>query len=276
MDAKPKYTETDIALKEILEAYKPYINVLVQTSEELFKLYTGDWNALGDQINTIRRANGYRTNVKNEPAWGTINSSYMQTILSLSQDADPRMYDSFYVPNRDSVALDWAATQIIAYPNPYYGFKKYIPYNAPSSWTAEDLPYAEGFNSINHRIFRLADLYLQYAEACYQSGDMGNAKKYMNKVRRRGWKQPFDDISLEIPNDVDYDGSTDFMTDLIAEREKELCLEGHLWFDYLRWNKAEELFAGRGFNPKKYHRLPIPLSERITVGTNVLLQNENY
>jgi hypothetical protein len=276
MDAKLKYSESDIALKAVLEAYKPYMGTRMPSAEALFQLYTGDWDALGDQINTARRAAGYRANVKTEPGWGTINSSYVQTIIGLARIADPRMYDSFYVPNRDSVASDWAATKVSPYKNSYYGFKKYIPYNAPASWSDEKLPYAEGFNSINQRIFRVSDVYLQYAEACFETGDMGNAKKYLNKVRRRGWKLPFDDASLQTPNAIDYDGSTDFKTELIAEREKELCLEGHLWFDYLRWNKTAELFSSRGFNPDKHHRLPIPLSERQIVGMNILLQNKGY
>lgn len=44
----------------------------------------------------------------------------------------------FYVPGRDSVALDWAATKVIDYPNSYYGFKKYIPYNAVENWAQKD------------------------------------------------------------------------------------------------------------------------------------------
>ena len=189
------------------------------------------------------------------------------------------MYDSFYVPGRDSVALDWAATKVIDYPNSYYGFKKYIPYNAVENWASEGLPGFQGSNSINQRIFRLADLYLQYAEACYRTGDNTNAEKYLNKVRRRAWKLPFDDASLQVKESVDYpsdDDTGDFIDAIIAEREKELCLEGHLWFDYLRWNKAEELFKTKGFEPNKHHRLPIPLAERQIVGMDVLLQNSGY
>lgn len=279
IDAKQKPTETDIALREVLKVYQPQIGVSVFSAEEFFNLYTGDWSTLGDQINTLRRAAGYRTNVKTEPNWATSKSSYIQTILNASRAADPRMYDSFFVPGRDSIATDWAATDVKPYPNSYYGFKKYIPYNAPGSWGDEKLPYADGFNSINQRIFRLADVYLQYAEACYRTGDTGNAEKYLNKVRRRAWGYAFDDASLSTPVVVDYPSTEDtngFMSALVAEREKELCLEGRLYFDYLRWNMAEDLFKARGFDPKKHHRLPIPLTERQTVGMNVLLQNDGY
>ncbi|MDR2626901.1 MAG: RagB/SusD family nutrient uptake outer membrane protein, partial [Dysgonamonadaceae bacterium] len=270
----------DLVLIEVMKAYQGAIGVSVFSPEEFFALYTGDWNALGDQINAALRAAKYRLDVKKEPGWGTVNSTYVQAILNRSRAADPRMYDSFYVPGRDSISLDWAGIQVKPYPNAYYGFKKYIPYNAVESWASEGLPYTDGFNSINQRIFRLADLYLQYAEACYRTSDMNNAKKYLNKVRRRAWGLPFDDPSLTSPETVDFptseDDPADFMKAIIAEREKEFCLEGHLWFDYLRWNKAEELFKNRGFNPEIHHRLPIPLSERQIVGMNVLLQNKGY
>lgn len=272
---------TDIVIQELLKAYQPYIGISTYTKEEFFDLYTGDWNVLGDEINAILTANKFRRNVKTEYGWGTVNHSVMQTIVNASVGADPRMYDSFYVPGRDSIALDWAATQIRPYTNNYYGFKKYVPYNAVESWSGQTppLPGTDGFNNINQRIFRLADLYLQYAEACYKAGDPDNAKKYLNKVRRRAWGYPFDDASMSTPESVDYPSavdSGDFMAALIAEREKELCIEGVLWFDYLRWNMAEELFGDRGFDPKKHHRLPIPLSERQIVGMNILLQNDNY
>ncbi len=277
--AKTKPSETDIALREVLKVYQGAINNSVFSAEDFFALYTGDWSALGDNINTLRRSAGYRTNVKNESGWGTVNSSYVRTIMNASRAADPRMYASFFVPGRDSIATDWAAKDVKPYPNSYYGFKKYIPYNAPASWGEEKLAYADGFNSINQRVYRLADLYLQYAEVCYRTGDMDNAIKYLNKVRRRAWGYLFDDASLATAQEVDYPSaldSGDFMTSLLAEREKELCLEGILWFDYLRLNMAEELFKDRGFDAAKHYRLPIPLTERQIIGMDVLLQNDGY
>lgn len=275
----PSSSETNVILRELMKVYKPAIGIQVFSDEEFFNLYTGDWDALGNAINAVLRAEDYRLNVKTEPGWGTVNSKYIQTFLNESRAADPRMYDSFYVPGRDSISTNWAGTNINPYPNSYYGFKKYIPYNAVENWATEGLPGFQGHNSINQRIFRLADLYLQYAEACYETSDMANAKKYLNKVRRRAWGYSFDDASLAVPESVDYpssEDSGDFMDAIMKEREKELCLETHLWFDYLRWNKTEELFASRGYEPNKHHRLPIPLPERQLVGMNVLLQNSGY
>ncbi|MDR2627302.1 MAG: RagB/SusD family nutrient uptake outer membrane protein, partial [Dysgonamonadaceae bacterium] len=196
IDDKRRPSESEIILREVLKAYQPAIGIPVFSQEDFYDLYTGDWNALADAINPLLSL----VDAGQEPGWGTVNNKYVQQILTRCRAADPRMYTSFYVPGRDSVALNWAATEVKPYSNSYYGFKKYIPYNAVASWQSSDhLPYTDGSNSINQRIFRLADLYLQYAEACYRSNDPDNAGKYLNKVRRRAWKMPFEDADLTSP-----------------------------------------------------------------------------
>ncbi len=289
-DARPRPTVRDVAMYYILKAYEPLFTadgVEAASSDEFLGLVT-DWVALGETIDAKLQELKVRGNVSGQESWGTISSSYMQTILTMAAlEDDPRKYTSFYCPGRDSIATDWAATEVVDYPNSYYGFKKYIPYNAPSTWTAEGLPYAEGYNSINQRIFRLADLYLQYAEACYRTGDTDNATKYLNKVRRRAWGEPFDDASLTTKGTHDYpkegEEGKDFITEvLVPERELELSLEGVLWFDYLRLNllfedsEFSQAYKDRGFDPAKHHRLPIPLTERQIVGLDVLVQNSGY
>ena len=261
-------------LKLVTElGFQSAINTPVTTQEDFFGLYKGDWEVLADDINARILAGGVKNYDirKDDARWGTIESKYVKIISAASEkDTDPRMYDSFYVPNRDSISNYWSGKDAYTYTTNYYGFKKYIPYNSIDSWTSQGLSGFDGYNSINQRIFRLADLYLQYAEACYHEGDMGNATEYLNKVRRRAWKYPVNEVSS-----VDF-VSGDFMAALVAEREKELCLEGHLWFDYLRLNLAENLFKSRGFDPKKHHRLPIPLAERQVIGMDVLLPNSGY
>ena len=260
----------------IEKAYKQTIGQFYLTRYDFFETYKGDWNELARDINDRMLAGGARNFdiTEDDASWGTVDSKYVKAILAaIEKDNDPRMYDSFYVPNRDSLSNHWDGRDTYTYTTNYYGFKKYIPYNSVDSWTAEGLPGFDGFNSINQRVFRLGDMYLQYAEACYRTGNEGMAIEYMNKVRRRAWSKPID---VPAPG-VDYTSADgDFMEVLVAEREKELCLEGHLWFDYLRLNMAEDLAKSRGFDPKKHHRLPIPLSERQIVGMNVLLQNSGY
>ena len=287
IDELEKPTSTQLALREVVKAYQGAIGHTVLTPDEFFNLVPIDWDALGAEINQIRREYKYRENVLTESGWGTVNSTYVQTILNNTRAADPRMYDSFYCPGVDWLASEWQGEKDKPYPNSYYGFKKYIPYDAPATWTEGGQSYAEGFNCINQRIYRLADLYLQYAEVCHRTGDDNNAIKYLNKVRRRAWGFPFDDASLATRVSVDYpidadESAEDFIDVIMAEREKELSLEGVLWFDYLRlnwlFNKTgfKETYEERGFDASKNHRFPLPLSERQIVGMDVLLQNSGY
>ena len=270
---------SNIVQAEVTKAYAAAIGVAVPTIDDFFKLYSGDWSTLAENINALLKSYKFRLDVTTEPGWGTADSKYIQTLLSEIRAADPRMYDSFYVPGRDIISTNWAGTNLQPYPNSYYGFKKYIPYNAIENWAAEGLQGYEGDNSINQRIFRLADLYLLYAEAAFKTGETKTAAYYLTKVRRRAYKLPFDDASMGTRLSIDYpsaDDSADYMDVIVREREKELCLESHLWFDYLRWNMAEKLFASRGFDPAVHHRLPIPLTERQIVGMDVLQQNSGY
>lgn len=235
------------------------------------------WDELAEQIDTELQAQGVaiaRFNVKkDDPSWGTENSKYLKVVFSAAeQDTDPRLYATCYVPNRDSLSNYWDGHDTYMYTNSYYGFKKYIPYNSIEDWASQGLPGFQGNNPINQRILRLAEVYLFYAEIYYRQNDPATAAEYVNKVRRRAWGKPIDQIS-----EYDYDTSEgDLLSVIVKEREKELCLEGRLFFDYLRLGLDRELFASRGYNPEIHHRLPIPQAERQIVGMDKLLQNEGY
>lgn len=80
---------------------------------------------------------------------------------------------------------------------------------------------------LNNRQIRYADVLLMYAEACLGSGDAGTAKNYIDQVRAR--------VGLAaIPAATD--------AALRHERRCELAMEGHRWFDLVRW----EGVAGTG------------------------------
>lgn len=129
----------------------------------------------------------------------------------------------------------------------------------------------------NVEIIRLADVYLMYAEACLQSGDVSTAKEYVNKLRRRAW------------GEVDYNESGSKGEDLTnvtlpvlqEERYKELFFENSRWFDLCRWGilqqelaKYPSTMAGVVTYDDKDFYLPIPESE---LNTNVnLKQSKGY
>jgi len=77
--------------------------------------------------------------------------------------------------------------------------------------------------------FRLAEIYLNYAEAQFHLGNEGVAREYVNKIRNR----------VKLP-DISSSGA-DLLNDIRHERRIELCFEGyHRFNDLRRWMIAED------------------------------------
>ena len=130
---------------------------------------------------------------------------------------------------------------------------------------------------LNNKQIRYADVLLMYAEACLETGDAGTALTYINKVRSR----------VGLPNAPVADNAT-----LRHERRCELAMEGHRWFDLVRWEgvdgnglkahmdayKAQEnadvQHHIQEFVAGKHELLPIPQEERQL--DPLLSQNPGY
>ena len=131
---------------------------------------------------------------------------------------------------------------------------------------------------LNNKQIRYADVLLMYAEACLGVGDAGTAKTYIDQVRARVGLAPVavaDDATLR------------------HERRCELAMEGHRWFDLVRW----EGVAGTGlkahmdaykatestevqhhiqeFVAGKHELFPIPQEER-QLNPTYMEQNPGY
>ena len=131
---------------------------------------------------------------------------------------------------------------------------------------------------LNNRQIRYADVLLMYAEACIESGDAATALTYINQVRQR--------VGLAAIAAAD-------RTALRHERRVELAMEGHRWFDLVRW----EGVAGNGlkahmdaykttehpdaqshiqeFVAGKHEIFPIP-QEEIQLNPTEMKQNPGY
>lgn len=77
---------------------------------------------------------------------------------------------------------------------------------------------------LNNRQIRYADVLLMYAEACIGAGDPETAKTYIDQVRARAGLAPV--------------AAADNAT-LRHERRCELAMEGHRWFDLVRWQGVD-------------------------------------
>ncbi len=136
-------------------------------------------------------------------------------------------------------------------------------------------------------IFRLAELYLNYAETQIELGNDAEARKYINLVRARS--------SMPAIND----GGAILKERYRNERKVELFMENHRYNDLRRWDIATSVLdnkATRGIEikkatdgskaytivnrqvimfPEKYRFVPIPKDE-IDRSDKVLIQNPGY
>ena len=96
----------------------------------------------------------------------------------------------------------------------------------------------------NYPILRYADILLLNAEANYFTGNEFMARERLSDVRRRVSRESLggtDAPTLEYLNQS-YK-RTNFVTELLQERSRELCFEGQRRVDLIRFNKIQETIA---------------------------------
>jgi hypothetical protein len=175
------------------------------------------------------------------------------------------LYDSFEDGDsrRDASILDivafadeTGASYAEGYEHTGYFNNKYIPRGGESGAQTE-LNYLTNYRSI-----RYADVLLMAAEANSRSGNDTNARTYLNMVRRRAFG--------DTDHDITSTGST--LTQAIwDERNFELAMEGHRFFDLVRTGQAADKIDG--FVAGKHELFPIPQQE---VDISELEQNPGY
>ena len=99
-------------------------------------------------------------------------------------------------------------------------YKWYIP----TSYISESQT-----GSLLYPWFRLAEMYLNYAEAAYMTGDENTCREYINKIRKRP------DVNMP---DVTETGEN-LWDRLVNERRVELYAETFRYFDLRRWKLAD-------------------------------------
>ena len=103
--------------------------------------------------------------------------------------------------------------------------KKFMPEEGPingSTPTTNQWPF-----------FRIAEIYLNYAEAKFELGDEVTAREYVNKVRRR--------LSVNLPDIPASVTGEDLRRRIYNERRIELAFESHRFFDVRRWGIANQV-----------------------------------
>lgn len=103
---------------------------------------------------------------------------------------------------------------------------------------------------------RYAEVLLNYAEACLQTGDAASAKTAINQIQQRAG-------SKTISASVD-------MSVLKREKSYELWLESSRWFDIMRWKDADAIarIQKTGYDVPhlfdKVRRAPKSTDEKVT------------
>ena len=90
-------------------------------------------------------------------------------------------------------------------------------------------------SDLNYTLYRLADVYLMYAEASNraESGPNANAISYVNLIRERAQLAPIGALSMDA-----------FEKEVWSQRYFELCFENKMWFDMVRTKKVRNDVTG--------------------------------
>ena len=122
-------------------------------------------------------------------------------------------------------------------------------------------------------IYRLAEIYLNYAEALneYAPGH-ADIKKYINLIRERAGIPQYGAASGEVPEPAGQDA---WRQAIRKERRVELAFEYHRYFDTRRWKIAEQTDGGPMYGMDVNATTTADFSKRVTFETRVFLK-KNY
>lgn len=256
-------------------------------------------------VNSFRTADGLPLldNSFNDPGNRVANDFGLESEDPFTPDAgplDPRVDHTTgrrglpYLDWQDHPGNAWIRNRANGGP---YTPKKYVytreeqgVYQDNSSWTP-------GYTAINIMIIRFADVLLMAAEAEVELGNLEQARTYVNRVRQRAINSPVlrADGSPAANYDVElYDtpwSDADLARRAVRfERKLELGMEGHRFYDLVRWGiDTEEIndylshdgsllqaaLGGATYTPT-YRVLPIPQDQIDLTGPDILVQNPGF
>lgn len=254
-----------------------------QPSIDLVNAYRVDANGL-PFLNGEYREDPYTSDL------GKADNSYE---LDVQLKFDPRL--DYTVGRRGVSYLDYGIMpgngwiRDANYAGPFVGIKTMVPQSQFANETAPGEKYVTG---LDVNIIRLADVWLMAAECEVEAGNLSGAMELVNDVRKRAANLA-PKKTADGANAADYTvepyasfPNAEYAKDAVRfERRLELALEGHRFFDLVRWGIAKETiesystFEG-GFLPsykgltfsEKDEYWPIPQAE-IDRSNGVLKQN---
>lgn len=153
----------------------------------------------------------------------------------------------------------------------------------------------ENVSGLDVNLIRLADVYLMAAECYIEGNELGKALAMVNKVRERAARlapkkaaDGTDAASYQVGLYPSFADKTDAWNAVRFERRLELALEGHRFYDLVRWGIAKQVLESYSafegtylaayrdivINPHNQY-FPIPQSQ-LDRSSGALKQNEGY
>lgn len=239
---------------------------------------------------TQNLVNFYKTNAQGLPVGDNVD-------VTPTDFVDPRLDHSIARPGIPFLDLPEVYTTAWIRDLATYGsfsLKKRLVSPLSSHWLRVN-PYT---NDLNYYVIRYADVLLWKAEAAIESADLETGRQYINQVRRRardGKKVQKlngggDAANYKTEEYAAAFGSKDeAIRALKAERRLEFSLEGHRFFDLVRWGDAattlntyfqvektkRSVLSVAAFTAGKNEYQPIPQNE-IDLSKGKLVQNAGY
>lgn len=287
-----KYDQAVVVFEEIIgsteyELDPVYDNIFTPegefTKESLFEISHSEvspanWTANNSrsyegnvdcQLMGVRELSGSSTH---NAGWGFNKAELNLVNLFLTEGDMVRMETSIFnvdsLNSREGGGVTWNAD----YKFTGWYCNKYAPKksNAGDGVGASELDY-----NVNERVIRYADVLLLAAEAHMMKStpDEGKTRDYINLVRDR--------VTLA-PVDAGLSGIALFDA-LVIERRLELAMEGHRYFDLIRWGMAGDVLVNQpqatsnnkgSFEVGKHEYFPIPFQEIQRSGG--ILEQNNY
>jgi hypothetical protein len=224
---------------------------------------------------SIDVANSYRTNSKTGlPYLNSYNKHPLKNDMGISSDEsftpdqgtiDPRL--DWTIGRRGIPYKDWGIDPGEAWTEGQQEYGPYLP-KKMLYWHATMGKYYDGSQwapgtAINQEVMRFAGVLLMAAEAEAQTGNLDQAEKYVNRVRKRaanpaGWVHTYKDSDKPLEGFTNKPAANYFIKpypkgDFAAkgkdfalkairfERKLELAMEGKRFFDLVRWKIAAKI-----------------------------------
>jgi len=273
---------------------------------------SGPGNCCGFFQPTFTFVNAFRTTsaglpildrTYNAPANRVKNDMGIQTADPFTPDTgnlDPRLDHT--VGRRGLPYLDWqdfpGAAWIRNQPNGGpYSPKKYVYARSEQGTFQDNSSWTPGYTGINFMIIRFADVLLMAAEAEIETGGLEKAREYVNLIRTRAINSKLmrGDNTMAAKYVINtytapWTDAAVARTAVRMERLLELGMEGHRFYDLVRWNTVQaeldyyfaldgvQLSAALGGAKftEKHKVLPIPQDQIDLVGSDILIQNPGF